>query len=402
MSWEIKKLEDITTKIGDGLHGTPKYNENGDYFFINGNNFIQGKVQIKQDTKRIDYDEYLKIKKQLNQQTLFVAINGTLGNVALYNDENVALGKSACYLNVREDISRDFVRYVLEDENFQRYAQLFATGATIKNLGLKAVREFTFELPPLQTQKRIASILSAYDNLIENNLKRIKLLEETAQNIYKEWFVNFRFPNYENTPFNEETGLPEGWEKGSFYEYVDIMSGGTPKTNTPEYYDGQIPFYTPKDASSNPYIYIKNTEKKITEVGLQKCNSKLYPQNTVFITARGTVGKVNLAMRPMAMNQSCYALKFKQNHSQFFLLATTFEAVEIIKKTATGGVFDTIVVDTFKRIPIVYPNNEVIVDYHNFVEPIFQQTIKIQEQINLLKEARDVLLPRLMNRTIEV
>jgi type I restriction enzyme S subunit len=402
MSWEIIEIGSLC-EIGRGSSPRPinnrAYFDGGDIPWIKIADATSSGKEIVETKEHVN-SYGASFSRLLPIGSLILATSGvSLGQVKLLGVEG-CIHDGWIYIKNYNGIEKEFLYYKLIE--LEKHFHSESYGAAIQNINTDILRRTKISLPPLQTQKRIASILSAYDDLIENNLKRIKLLEETAQNIYKEWFVNFRFPNYENTPFNEETGLPEGWEKGSFYEYVDIMSGGTPKTNTPEYYDGQIPFYTPKDASSNPYIYIKNTEKKITEVGLQKCNSKLYPQNTVFITARGTVGKVNLAMRPMAMNQSCYALKFKQNHSPFFLLAITFEAVEIIKKTATGGVFDTIVVDTFKRIPIVYPNNEVIVDYQNFVEPIFQQTIKIQEQINLLKEARDVLLPRFMNRTIEV
>ena len=108
MSWELTNLQEVTSKIGDGLHGTPKYDENGEYYFINGNNLRQGRIEFKDDTKKINFQEYQKIKKELNNQTVFVAINGTLGNVGLYNGEKIALGKSACYLNVNENIDKTF------------------------------------------------------------------------------------------------------------------------------------------------------------------------------------------------------------------------------------------------------------------------------------------------------
>ena len=210
--WNKAKLEEVTSKLGDGLHGTPTYNDKGEYYFVNGNNLQNGKIIIKDDTKRISKNEYQKIKKELNDRTILVAINGTLGNIGLYKDEKIALGKSACYFNVNLDTDKQFVRYVIESPLFQTYAPLFATGATIKNLSLKAMRNFSFHLPPLLTQRKIAKILSAYDDLIENNLKRIKLLEEMAQRTYEEWFIRFKFPGYETAIFDKETGLPEGWE----------------------------------------------------------------------------------------------------------------------------------------------------------------------------------------------
>ncbi len=105
------------------------------------------------------------------------------------------------------------------------HIESMGNGATVKGIRLEQLKSIEIKLPPLQTQKRIADILSAYDNLIENNLKRIKLLEQAAQNIYKEWFVNLRFPGHENTPINEETGLPEGWEYGVVSDLCEVKSG---------------------------------------------------------------------------------------------------------------------------------------------------------------------------------
>ena len=122
MSWKLMKLEEVTSKIDDGLHGTPKYNEDGEYYFINGNNLRQGRIEIKEDTKKIDFQEYQKIKKELNNQTIFVAINGTLGNIGIYNGEKIALGKSACYLNVNKNVEKLFIRYTLENGTFQPFA----------------------------------------------------------------------------------------------------------------------------------------------------------------------------------------------------------------------------------------------------------------------------------------
>jgi type I restriction enzyme S subunit len=401
MSWQIQKLEDVTTKIGDGLHGTPKYNENGDYFFINGNNFIQGRVQIKQDTKRIDYDEFLKIKKQLNQQTLFVAINGTLGNVALYNDENVALGKSACYLNVREDVSRDFVKYVLEDEKFQRYAQLFATGATIKNLGLKAVREYAFELPPLETQKRIASILSNYDDLIENNLKRIKLLEETAQNIYKEWFVNFRFPNYEQTEFDVESGLPVRWERKTIDAFAEVITGKTPSTANSNFYGGNIPFVKTPDMHDAPYVL--STSIYLSNEGAESQNNKFLPKNSVMVSCIGTAGVVALASINCQTNQQINSVRFDEEFKAFYFygfargLRTLLEGLG-----SNGATMVNVNKSKFEKIELIVPDSETLKRHYGLVKVIFDQILILQEQNEKLKEARDMLLPRLMNRTIEV
>lgn len=162
-SWQDTTLQEHTSILGDGIHGTPKYSEEGEYFFINGNNFDGHTIVIKPETKRVDFEEYKKHKKNLSKETVFVSINGTLGKSALYNGEPVILGKSACYFNVRESLDKHFIRYYLETKEFLDYAHNMATGSTIKNLSLKAMRNLPLQLPTLNEQLEIVRIL---DNLI--------------------------------------------------------------------------------------------------------------------------------------------------------------------------------------------------------------------------------------------
>jgi type I restriction enzyme S subunit len=159
--WEEKTLKEITTLLGDGLHGTPKYTVDGDYYFINGNNLTDGAIEFKESTKRVSIDEYNKHKKKLTNRTVLVSINGTLGNVAFYNDEKIILGKSACYFNLKESIDKNFILYVLSSAYFLNYAQKEATGATIKNVSLKTMREFIVPLPSIKDQETIVQKLDA-------------------------------------------------------------------------------------------------------------------------------------------------------------------------------------------------------------------------------------------------
>lgn len=253
-------------------------------------------------------------------------------------------------------------------------------------------------LPMLAEQRRIASILSVYDNLIENNNKRIRLLEQMAENLYKEWFVRFRFPGHEKAEF--ENGLPNGWRTETASNVVDVMSGGTPKTEREDFYGGDIPFYTPKDADDSIFVY--STITYITEEGLAHCNSQYYPVNTLMITARGTVGKLSLLAVPMAMNQSCFALKFKDNNHPYYLYYSIKNEVSKLKKMASGGVFDTIVVKTFDHIKITVPSEEMLFAFDKVVTPLLEQIQHLQRQSNLLSRQRDLLLPRLMSGKLEV
>ena len=270
----------------------------------------------------------------------------------------------------------------------QQCAQAGIRGSELGNL------EVIYPKP--EAQRGIAATLGAYDDLIENNRRRMELLEQSARMLYQEWFVSLRFPGYEHTRVTNKT--PFGWEKKTAYEAMDIMSGGTPKTSDTDYWDGEIPFYTPKDAS--PGVWAAGCERTITEAGLQNCNSRLFQKGTVFISARGTVGKLNMAQCPMAMSQSCYALLGKNHLSQTFLFSAMQAAIDELRQQAGGAVFDAIIIDTFKRIPFLIPEPKIINLFDEEIGTIFKQLENLTIQNQKLRVVRDLLLPRLMTGEI--
>lgn len=165
----IYKLSDICTAIGDGLHGTPKYKDNGDYFFINGNNLVRGKITLNSQTKRIGYEEFCKYGLNFNSDTVFLSINGTIGNVALYNKEQIALGKSVAYFVINPlFLNVKFLYYYFKSKNARIYFESNSTGSTIKNLGLKALRNMAIQVPSLSEQQRIVSILDKFETLVND------------------------------------------------------------------------------------------------------------------------------------------------------------------------------------------------------------------------------------------
>jgi type I restriction enzyme S subunit len=190
--WKVMKLGEITTILGDGLHGTPKYTVSGDYYFINGNNLNDGKIEIKENTKRVNIDEFKKYKKNLNDRTILVSINGTLGNVAYYNNEKIILGKSACYFNLKENVDKVFIKYLICSSYFIKYAHREATGATIKNVSLKSMRDFLIPFPSLQDQQSIVRQLDALraktQKLETAYKKKIANLDELKKSILQEAF----------------------------------------------------------------------------------------------------------------------------------------------------------------------------------------------------------------------
>lgn len=164
--WGINKLNDLVTKLGDGLHGTPVYSEDGKYFFINGNNLDNGKIKINDLTKRVSELEYNKHKKELDNTTMLVSINGTIGKVAFYDDEKIILGKSACYFNVKKnEINTKFLYYIIQSDYFLNYVKTVSTGSTIQNLSLKSMRELPLPNPPLKLQNQFATLVEKVDVL---------------------------------------------------------------------------------------------------------------------------------------------------------------------------------------------------------------------------------------------
>lgn len=225
--WKVTTIGECSTILGDGLHGTPKYTSNGKYAFINGNNLREGKIVIKTDTKRVDESEYRKYRKDLNERTVLVSINGTLGNVATYNGEKVILGKSACYFNVVESCDVAFMKYVVSSPRFQQYLQSVATGTTIKNVSLKQMREYEFLIPDLEGQKRIARLLSIFDDKIALNNKINENLEQQAR-LTLNWWMGEHSREYKSLPLsdiatvNDSVYSPK--EQWHFVNYLDTSS----------------------------------------------------------------------------------------------------------------------------------------------------------------------------------
>jgi type I restriction enzyme S subunit len=297
-----------------------------------------------------------------------------------------------------KSLDKNFLYHLFNTRAVRAQIRASATGGKVRHTAPKRIYAIKVRVPDVREQSRIAGVISAYDDLVESNRRRIALLERAARMLYREWFVQFRFPGHEHTKV--VNGIPEGWEQTKASAVMDVLSGGTPKTDNPAYWGGDIGFFTPKDATETPFVLV--TEKTITEEGLRSCNSPLYAANTIFITARGTVGKLNLAAVPMAMNQSCYALQARADLGQRFLFLALKAAVEEFRARATGAVFNAVVVATFDQIPFLRPDEKIARMFLGYVDPMFDQIANLVQQNKKLAQARDLLLPRLMNGEIAV
>lgn len=396
----MMRLEDACELIVDCPHSTAR-DEGKGFPLIRTPNIGRGRFLLE-NVHRVSESVYNKRNARAvpKDDDIILAREAPAGNVAIIkNGVKMCLGQRTVLLRPnKEVVNPDFLTYFLLAPE-QQYGLLgTANGATVAHVNIPTIRNLKIKLPPLKTQERIGKILSAYDDLIENNQRQIKLLEEAAQRLYKEWFVDLRFPGHENTKITD--GIPERWRKYKFSDTTSIMSGGTPKTDVKEFYNGNIPFYTPKDSDDSFFAF--DTITHISQSGLDNCNSQLYPVNTVIITARGTVGKTTILAVPMAMNQSCYALKCDELNSPYYLFFSLKNEVAALKKMANGGVFNTIIVKTFDSIYLIAPTQDVLNMFEASVSPIMEQIKTKARQNIILTEARDRLLPKLMSGEIEL
>lgn len=291
-----------------------------------------------------------------------------------------------------------FLYYLLKYN--KKNIEAMGSGTTFKEVSGATMKNIEVMIPPLAEQKRIAAILGALDDKIELNRRINANLEEQAKALFKSWFVDFE-PFKDGNFVDSELGpIPVGWRVGDFTEIVAIKGGGTPKTDVAEYWGGIIPFFTPKDVSDS--CYVLKTEKYITDCGLDHCSSALYKKGTVFITARGTVGKIVMAGCNMAMNQTNYALLGKEGINQLFVYNLTIKLADRLLKKSNGAVFNAITVRDFESEKIIIPQHDVLLNFGSVVAPIYAMILHHNNQMENLISLRDTLLPKLMSRGINM
>jgi len=383
--WKEVMLIEVTSKIGDGLHGTPNYDDKGDYYFINGNNLFQGKVVIKEETKKVNKSEFEKHKKNLSDKTILLGINGTIGNVALYNNENCILGKSACYINVNENIHRSYLYYNLLNKDFQIFIEGIATGTTIPNVPLKGLREYQLLLPPLPEQKSIAEVLSSLDDKIDLLHRNNKTLEDLAEALFRKWFV-------------EEA--KNDWEEVKLGSVVQTILGGTPSTEKKEYWNGTIAWVNSGEVNKDR---IMKPTKFITELGLKNSNTKLLPKkSTVMAITGATMGQVSYLEIETCANQSVVGIIPNGLFYPEFLHLLVKNNVELMIQNETGGAQPHINKNDINNILIKVPSKEILNSTKEKFENLYNKISNNCWQIQQLETVRDSLLPKLMSGMVRI
>lgn len=334
---------------------------------------------------------------------LVVCEGGEPGRCAIWKDQvpNMKIQKALHRVRVHDCLDYRYLYYWFVLAGKVGALEQYFTGATIKHMPGEKLKSILIDMPPLAVQQGIANILWQYDNLIENNQKQIKLLEEAAQRLYKEWFVDFHFPGYETTPIVD--GVPEGWVSSTVGGICDTIGGGTPPTKNEEYYrDGQIKWVTPTDITRKSGLILLDTEKKITEEGLYNSSAKMVPPYTILMTSRASVGFFGLCEYEVCTNQGFISCIPHEENVRFYLLYNLMNRVDEIKAKASGATFLEIGKKIFKDLKIKIPPTYILDAFSKIVQPLIRQMELLTKSIAKLQEARDRLLPKLMNGEIEV
>ena len=345
-------------------------------------------------------------KGKLQRRDIVYTTRGTVGNAAFYADsvpyEHIRINSGMVIIRPNEDVvCTEFLYQILKSDYYRPYFKKYCTGSAQPQLPIKNFSTIELDLPDLETQQKISDMLFAYDDLIENNQKQIKLLEEAAQRLYREWFVDLRFPGHETTPIID--GIPRGWEDKVIEDLCDSIGGGTPSTKNDEYYrDGQIKWVTPTDITRKNGLILLDTEKKITEEGLQHSSAKMVPPYTILMTSRASVGFFGLCEYEVCTNQGFISCIPYQENTRYYLLYNLMNRVDEIRAKASGSTFLEISKKNFRGLRIVLPTDSVLDAFTKLIFPMARQMETLTKSIATLQEARDRLLPKLMNGAIEV
>ena len=399
--WKEYKLGEVCKSIADGDHMPPPKTDKG-IPFVTISNIVGNRLDFANThfVPQSYYDD-LDDKRRPHIGDTIYSVVGTFGKPVYVNEEKPFVFQRHIAI-LRPDNSMivpQFLFYTLLSPQFYRKADVMAIGAVQRTISLTSLRNVTIQLPSLDIQSKIVGMLSSLDNKIEVNRRINENLEQQAQALFKSWFVDFE--PFKDQPFVEsELGMiPQGWKVGTFLDNINVMPGGTPSTGVEEYWkDGDIPFFSPKDVNG---VYCFETEKRITEKGLKNCSSHLYPKDTLFITARGTVGKLALAGVPMAMNQSNYALVAKEGIGKYYLYLLAQTMVAVLLKKANGAVFSAITTKDFNE-PTLVLSQSVLERFEKIITPLFDKIYETSKESRRLAELRDTLLPRLMSGELKV
>ena len=408
MRWTASKIDEITEVVTKGTtpttYGMP-FTDAGVNFIkaeaLNGDSSLDraGFAFVSESTH-----ERLKRSILIEGDILVTIAGAQVGRCGIVRTEHLPANTNQAVgiiRVVRERVNPRFVYFFFKNPQTFRMCQSIGGQAAQPNINLTVLKGIELPLPDLQIQDAIVGVLSAYDDLIENNRRRIVLLEKAARLLYRKWFVHFRFPGHEHVKIIDE--LPEGWARQTIDDVCDTIGGGTPSTAKPEYWsDGDIPWYTPTDITRNSCLALIDSATKITESGLRGSSAKMLPSGAVLMTSRASVGFFGVIGAPACTNQGFISILPKDTRARMYLLHNLMHRVEEIRAHAGGATYKEISKGKFRALTIVMPDAALMQEFEDQVSELHAQVRLLHKMNQRLAQARDLLLPRLMNGEITV
>ena len=404
MKWEKVRLEDCCYSISDGDHQPPPKAQQGIPFVTISNINSMNQLDFS-DTMFVpkEYYQSLDEKRKVRKGDVLYSVVGSFGIPVLIKEERpFVFQRHIAILRPKEDIvDSGFLFYTMLNRDFYAKADAVAIGAAQRTVSLGSLRNIKIDVPSLESQKHIADILSAYDDLIENNQKQIKLLEEAAQRLYKEWFVDLRFPGHENTKIVD--GVPEGWKKNCAEKFFEITIGKTPpRTEKRCFTTGKngIPWVSIADMG-NSGMFVLNTAENLTDDAIKQYNVKVIPKNTVLLSFKLTVGRVAIAPNDICTNEAIAHFKGRREcereYTYFYLKNFHYDELG-----STSSISKAVNSKIIKAMPFIMPSEKLLKEYSSKTKDVFDLIICKQKMDNNLKIARDRILHKLMSGEVEV
>ncbi len=408
MSW-------VNTTVGeliDVKHGyafkSEYFSDSGDYVVLTpGNCYNEGGFKSKGDKEKW-YVGDIPESYILNEGDLLLVMTDLVntapvlgGSFLIPDDDKYLHNQRLGLVQIKEPTktNKRFLYYLFNTHKYRGQVRGSASGATVRHTAPERIKSCKVRIPSgYKEQKRIADVLSAYDDLIENNKRRIELLEESARQLYKEWFVRFRFPGHEHVKIIN--GVPEGWSKGCVREFGEVITGKTPSTKVDENYGGDIPFIKTPDMHGNTFVI--QTGQSLTERGANTQPKKLIPANSVMVSCIGTIGVVSINAFPSHTNQQINSVIPKASEYRYFLFFALASLKARMEAMGGGATMANVNKAKFSGLPVFLPNNKLLESFHDVVEPVFLQIKTLASYNRQLAKARDLLLPKLMSGEIAV
>lgn len=403
--WEAVEIKEACELVVDCINNTaPTEDEQTPYKMIRTSNIGDGRLDLS-DMKYVSEDTYEEWTRRakVRKGDVLLTREAPLGDVAYVNQEDtIFLGQRIMQYRADPDVLNSrFLSYAFLSPFVQDQIYKYkGSGSTVDHIRVPECEKIEIPLPPLEYQKKVAEILGSLDKKIDRNRQMNQTLENLAQAIFEQRFVEFN--QYNEFKQTEKGPIPSEFEVDNLPALMNIVLGGTPKSDVDEYYGGEIIWAKAKDVSQENEAFISSTEKTITEKGLDESSAELVPKGTTVITARGTVGETALTPYEMATNQTCYGLVPEDDQEKYFLYFLLKTHIERLRSRTHGTVFDTINMNTLREQEIILPPKQERLRFDEIAKPIMELIINNQREIETLEILRDTLLPKLISGELRV